>query len=94
MEKVTVDLTNCCCLDDLHQRFKEALGFPEYYGNNLSAFWDCLNRDCAVNSVSVIGSESIADDLKPTMEKIAEMLEENRQYWADSEEPFFYEIIG
>ena len=27
---------------DLHDALKKQLDFPEYYGNNLYALWDCL----------------------------------------------------
>jgi ribonuclease inhibitor len=27
-------------VDELHQRFTSALGFPDFYGKNWDAFWD------------------------------------------------------
>ena len=94
MKKTTVDLTNCKHLWDLHQRFQDSLGFPDYYGKNLDAFWDCISCDCDVDFVTVIGSKNIADNLKETVIKILEMLEENKQEWADTDCPFDYEIIS
>lgn len=29
----------------LHAHLKERLGFPDYYGENLDALWDCLRAD-------------------------------------------------
>ncbi|MGF7037363.1 barstar family protein [Mucilaginibacter lappiensis] len=29
-------------IDDFHLEIKKKLGFPEYYGENLNALWDCL----------------------------------------------------
>ena len=40
--EATLDLTGCQYLGELHQRIKIALGFPDHYGANWSAFWDCL----------------------------------------------------
>ena len=94
MKKATVDLTNCKHLWDLHQRFQDSLGFPDYYGKNLDAFWDCISCDCDVDFVTVIGSKNIADNLKETVIKILEMLEENKQEWADTDCPFDYEIVS
>lgn len=28
--------------DDFHDAISKALGFPDYYGRNLDALWDCL----------------------------------------------------
>jgi len=94
MKKTTLDFTNCKNLYDLHNRIQESLNFPDYYGKNLDAFWDCLNRDCDVNYVTVVGSENVAAELKPTMKTILELFEENKKFWAESTDPFDYEILS
>ena len=94
MKKATVNLTNCKYLYELHQRFQEALDFPNHYGKNLDAFWDCINRECDVDFVTIVGCESVAEDLKPTLRKILDMFEENKKYWADKDYVFDYEIIS
>ena len=30
---------------DFHREIKLLLRFPEYYGNNLDALWDCISSD-------------------------------------------------
>ena len=42
MEKkiITLDLTGCKYLGELHQRIRIAFDFPEWYGENRDAFWD------------------------------------------------------
>ncbi len=94
MKKATIDLTGCKYIYELHQRIQEALEFPEYYGKNLDAFWDCINRECDVDFVTIIGSKSVAEDLRPTVTKILDMFEENKEYWADKDCEFDYEIIS
>lgn len=94
MKSATVDLTGCKYLDELHQRFQDALNFPEYYGKNLDAFWDCIRCDCDVDFISIIGISKIANDLKPTLDKIISILEDNKQFWANSECSFDYEILS
>ena len=94
MKKATLDFTNCKSLYDLHSRIQESLEFPDDYGKNLDAFWDCINRDCDVNFVTVLGCDSVLEELKPTLKTILELLEENKQFWSDSDIPFDYEIIS
>lgn len=94
MKKAVVDLTGCEYLAEIHQRFKDALEFPEYYGNNLDAFWDSLNMECKYEFITIIGSESVKDDLKPTLKKMLEMLEKNKRFLAEYNDFFDYEIIN
>lgn len=94
MKKATVDLTDCKYVAELHQRFQDALDFPDYYGKNLDAFWDCISFDCDVDFVTIVGSKTLPSDLKPTMQAIILLLEENKQEWANTDCPFDYEIAS
>lgn len=89
----TLDLTGCKYLGEFHQRIKEALDFPEHYGGNWDAFWDCINRDCDVDVVIITGSTKVAEELKPSVKMMIEILEENKQDWADSDYPFDYKVV-
>ena len=42
MEERTIDCTQIRTKEDLHRIFRDTLGFPEWYGNNLDALYDCL----------------------------------------------------
>ena len=86
----TLDLTGCQYIGELHQRIKEALDFPEHYGCNWDAFWDSISCDCDVDIVTIVGSDKVADELKSSVKKMLEILERNRQFWADSDYPFEY----
>ncbi len=44
MKKITVTAAGWKTPKDAHQALKEALGFPEFYGNNLDALHDCLTE--------------------------------------------------
>ncbi len=94
MKQAVLDLTGCDDLNDLHKRIKTSLDFPEYYGENLDAFWDLINCDCEVEFVTVIGSESVSEDLKPIIQTIIAMFEKNKIDWADSNCPFDYQVIS
>ncbi|MBQ2676862.1 MAG: barstar family protein [Clostridia bacterium] len=89
-----LDLTGCKYLGELHQRIKSALDFPEYYGGNWDGLWDCLNRDCDVNIVTIKGSTKVAEELKSSVITMIEIFDENKQYWANTDYPFDYEIIS
>ena len=41
-ELYTLDFRNVKDYADVHRVIKRELDFPDYYGGNLDAFWDCL----------------------------------------------------
>lgn len=45
MEEIIIDCSTILTKEDLHRMFREALSFPDWYGNNLDAIYDCLT-DC------------------------------------------------
>ena len=45
MEEIIIDCSTILTKEDLHRIFREALSFPDWYGNNLDALYDCLT-DC------------------------------------------------
>lgn len=63
MKKAILDLTGCKYWHELHQRIQDSLEFPDYYGKNLDAFWDCISCDCDIDFISIIGSQSVAEEL-------------------------------
>ena len=42
MIKYTIDFRNVKYYVETHQIIKKALDFPDYYGENWGAFWDCI----------------------------------------------------
>lgn len=41
-DPILLDLTGCGDWVTLHRRIRETFGFPDYYGENWDAMWDCL----------------------------------------------------
>ena len=41
-ELYTLDFSKVNHIDEVHQIIKDELDFPDYYGMNWYAFWDCL----------------------------------------------------
>lgn len=42
MKKITIDLAPVCDKAELHDLLYRSLDFPEWYGGNLDALYDCL----------------------------------------------------
>ena len=38
-----LEQAGCGTLDEVHERIKRAFGFPDYYGENWDAMWDCMD---------------------------------------------------
>ena len=83
---VTLDLTGCKYLGEIHQRIKKAFDFPDFYGENWSAFDDLLWSECDADKVIVLGEKAVSEELKPSIEminKILQELKEDRKKYGD-----------
>ena len=93
-EKAILDLTGCKYYREFHERIKKALDFPDYYGANWDAFWDCLTVDCSKQFVTVLGAGTVNKDLKPAVEKMIYYFEKHKKEWQGYEDFYFdYEIF-
>ena len=45
---IKIDFSDCIYVDDIHGKLKTSFGFPDYYGKNWDALWDCM-RDFALS---------------------------------------------
>jgi len=44
MEERIIDCSKIQTKEDLHRIFRETLSFPDWYGSNLDALYDCLTE--------------------------------------------------
>ena len=51
---------------DGHDYLKEILNFPDYYGKNLDALYDCLCEIGAETEIVLINSECVSKDMIDT----------------------------
>ena len=74
MKTIILDFTNCRYIGELHKILKEAFDFPDYYGENLDALWDCLEYYCDYNlHIYIAGYNNLPKDFDSYKEKIYEI---------------------
>lgn len=60
MKNIIIDVKQCATPRKLHEFLQEAFAFPDYYGKNLDALYDCLTELCEDVTVNV--PADIAED--------------------------------
>ena len=73
---ITLNLTGCKYLGELHERIRVAFNFPGWYGANLDAFWDLLWSECDADEVVIIGEKTLSEEFNSQLEDMHEMLDE------------------
>ena len=83
-EKYTIDFTNVKNYLEMHFIIRDALDFPDYYGCNLDAFWDCLT-DMAGRPVhiEIIGLDVIEQKFGDSAKALTDILKEFKHYEDD-----------
>lgn len=82
MKKVILDFSNCRYIHDMHQLVKTKLDFPERYGENLDALWDCLTGWIETPvSIEIRGMAAMPPDLQ-------DYAEDFLQVFTDAEERY------
>lgn len=80
-EKYIIDFTNAEHYLDMHQTIRQALDWPDYYGCNWDAFWDCLtNMLGRPVHIEIIGLEVIKQKFGDTADKMLQLLKEFKHY--------------
>lgn len=96
---ITLDLTGCKYLGEIHERIRTAFDFPEWYGANWDAFWDLLSTDSDADEVIVKGTKTLPDEFEPDVKALKKILEREIRFrkdiWGKYEDyqPFSYNII-
>ena len=80
---ITLDLTGCTSLGELHQRIRKAFNFPEWYGENWDAFWDLINEPYPPTLVEIRGINSLPDELRSSGAMILSLLQKNKEWQYD-----------
>lgn len=76
---ITLDLTDCKYLGEIHERIRTAFDFPEWYGANWDAFWDLLWSECDADVVNILGEDSLPEKFNSEIKLMHEMLSKYKQ---------------
>ncbi len=90
-KKITLDLTGCRYILELHDRIQKAFDFPSFYGRNSDALWDLLSEPFSAE-VAVKGSDTLPSDLKEYFIEIIKIFEETKKHQAKWGNTFTYRI--
>lgn len=78
-----LDFRNIQYYLEMHQIIKETFDFPDYYGANWSAFWDCLTDMVGRPiRIQILGLDVLEKKFSGSSEKMLEILERLR-HWCD-----------
>lgn len=74
MKTIILDFSECKYASEIHKVIKKAFSFPDYYGANLSALWDCLDYYCNYDlTVDVRGFNLLPEEFNDYKIKILEI---------------------
>ena len=63
MREITIDCTKIADKAELHKTLAEVLDFPDWYGNNLDAMYDCLTGITDDVCIIIEGFDSLEEKL-------------------------------
>ena len=83
-ELYTIDFSEVKHYMEIHSIIQKALDFPDYYGRNWSAFWDCLwDMYGDPVHIEIVGFENIRKNFESAAEKMIEILKRFKHYLND-----------
>ncbi|MBQ3064213.1 MAG: barstar family protein [Clostridia bacterium] len=83
-EKYTIDFTNVKDYLEMHFVIRDALDWPDYYGCNWDAFWDCLtNMVGRPIHIEILGLDVIEQRFDDAAKMMVDTLREFKHYEDD-----------
>jgi len=97
VRNIYLDFSKCTTRRELHEELAAKFAFPEYYGHNLDALWDCLtdldSEDITVKIMNTPDSETVEEDvlsyfllILKVFAEASETLEDFRCFYGDLDE--------
>ena len=80
-ELYTLDFSNVSHFLEIHAILRKELDFPDYYGCNLDALWDCLTDMVGRPiHIEIIGLEAVEQKFGDYASKLIELFTELKHY--------------
>ena len=67
MKKVTIDTNQLQTIEQIHDYLAKELNFPDYYGKNLDALYDCLTDISEETEIELLTEEETFLPLKKVL---------------------------
>jgi len=84
-----IDFSSVKHYSEVHLVIKEALDFPDYYGCNLDALWDCLTDISGEPfHVEIYGFDKVEQVFEEKAQKLLEVFADLKEYRADKGEEY------
>lgn len=76
MKTIIIDGNEIISMSDIHSIFAEELDFPEWYGKNLDALYDCLGDVTEELEIVIENKSELEENLGISFEKLCRLLED------------------
>lgn len=94
MAKYKINLSGAKSVYDIHEKIQEGLEFPNYYGRNLDALWDCLTDMDAPVEIHIYGTKTLGKEITEFFtESVIKLFEEVKEWFVEDGEKFEFTII-
>ena len=77
--KLVLDGRSVTDCEDLHHQMENVLNFPEWYGGNLDALYDCLTELMEEVDIRILHMDALKSTLGNYADKLLQVLEDAAQ---------------
>ena len=74
MKTIILNGLDIISMSDIHNIFSEELNFPEYYGRNLDALYDCLSEVTEEVEIVIEEREELSENLGISFDRLCNLL--------------------
>lgn len=74
MKTIILNGLDIISMSDIHNIFSEELDFPEYYGRNLDALYDCLSEVTEEVEIVIKEREELSENLGISFDRLCNLL--------------------
>lgn len=76
MKTIIIDGNEIISMSDIHSIFAEELDFPEWYGKNLDALYDCLGDVTEEVEIIFENTDELEENIGISFKKLIRLLED------------------